>query len=485
MSDMGLSIVASGLNADTAELNTASNNLSNINTPGYATEQVNLSPEAANGPFGAGQGVLVGSVTRLSDAAYVAANIAAQGVQGAASQASTVMSSIESIFPEPSSTGLNSQLSTLWSDLSALSANPSQSGAQQAVVGAAQTVAGTISGSYSQLAQLGSSLQSQVGSGSNDGGWLAQANSLLTQVSRLNAGIVAGASGGQDVNSLIDQSITAVNKLAGLLGVSATTAPNGSISVYLNGVQLVGGDVAQTLSTTGSALTADFGIATANGVAVDAGGSIGANITAVNTTIPSYQSQLNPVADSLATSLNSLQGSGMAANGDPGSAIAGGYAGTVLPNIFVDNGSTAAYSVSSGSLNSAATIGVSPALSADSSLLATASAPGPANSNVIGTPTLDGTNAQAMAALATSASGPDVLYRTMIGALGTQSANASTVATTASNLATTASNNISAVSGVNMNNEELKVLAAQNDFQAISKVVNAITTSLQALMQAV
>jgi flagellar basal body rod protein FlgG len=47
MTDMGLSIAASGLAADTAELDTASNNLSNINTPGYAAEHVNLSPEGA------------------------------------------------------------------------------------------------------------------------------------------------------------------------------------------------------------------------------------------------------------------------------------------------------------------------------------------------------------------------------------------------------------------------------------------------------
>ena len=107
MSDFGLSIAASGLNADTAELDTASNNLSNINTPGYAQEVVNLSPEAAAGPLQAGRGVTVASVSELTDAVYESANVAAEGVQGAANQTNQVMTSIEAVFPEPSSDGLS------------------------------------------------------------------------------------------------------------------------------------------------------------------------------------------------------------------------------------------------------------------------------------------------------------------------------------------------------------------------------------------
>ena len=128
------------------------------------------------------------------------------------------MSSVESIFPEPSSTGIASQLSTLWSDLSTLASNANQVGAEQAVVGAAQSVATSISGSSTQLSQLASSLQSEVGSGADDGGTLATANSLLTEVAQLNARIVAGSAGGQDVNALSDESRSAVNQLASLLG---------------------------------------------------------------------------------------------------------------------------------------------------------------------------------------------------------------------------------------------------------------------------
>jgi len=483
MSDMGLSIAASGLAADTAALDTASNNLSNINTLGYAAEKVNLSPEAATGPLGAGQGVIVGSVSQLTDAVFSAANVAAEGIQGAATQTNHVLRSIESIFPEPSSTGIASQLSTLWSDLSALASNTNQAGSQQAVVGAAQSIAESISSSYTQLSQLSSSLQSQVGTGLNDGGTLAQANGLLQQVAQLNTVIVAGSVSGQDVNALSDKSAAAVNQLAGLLGVSTSRDAHGSVTVYLNGVQLVAGDVAQSLTTTGSAATTNLGIVTANGVALDAQGSIGATLTAVNTTIPTYEQHLNSVADSLATSLNALQANGMDANGEPGSAIAGG--GVSLPNIFVDGGSSNAYTTSTASFDSAATIRVSAALLATPALIATASAPGPTNSNVIGTPTLDGTNAQAMAALASSPTGPDLNYQVMIGALGSEAANASVASATASNLATTAASNLSSISGVNQNREEMNILAAQNAFQATSKVVSAITISFQSLLAAV
>jgi flagellar hook-associated protein 1 FlgK len=327
VSDFGLSIAASGLSADSAELDTASNNLSNINTPGYAQEVVDLSPEAAAGPLGAGRGVIVSSVSELTDAVYASANVAAEGVQGAASAANQVMTSIQTVFPEPSTDGLAAQLSTFWGDLSTLAANPNQAGAQETVAADADGLAESLNSSSTQLSELAASLQSGVGTGSGDGGTLAQANSLLGQVAQLNQGIVAGDSGGQNVNTLTDERRAAVDQLAGLLGISTSTAPNGALTVNSGGVQLVSGDVAQTLVSTGSAATTNLGVATSSGIALHIGGSIGASLTAVNSTLPGYQAQLSAVADSLAGSVNALQANGMAANGDPGAAIAGGYTG--------------------------------------------------------------------------------------------------------------------------------------------------------------
>ncbi len=482
MSDVGLSIAASGLAADSALLDAASNNLANINTPGYAREQVNLTPWAPGAMFQSGQGVMITSVSALTDAVYAAANIAAQGIQGGATQASQVMSSVESIFPEPNNNGIAAQLATFWSDLSKLAASPNQPGAQQVVASDALAVANTLNASSSQLSQLGTALQHEVGTGSGDGGSLSQANSLLSEVATLNQGIIAGTAAGQNVNALVDQQRAAVNTLAGMLGTTTSPQSNGSINVYLGGVQLVSGVVAQTLSATGSAATANLAVVIGSGVQVNAGGSVGSNLSAVNAILPGYQGQLSAIADSLATNLNTLQANGMAANGDPGSAIAGGFGGAILPNIFVNQGSASTYTPGS---NSAATITVSAALLANPSLIATAAAPGAGNSNVIGTPTLDGTNAQAMAALASSTSGPDSLYQSMIGALGNQAAGASSAATAATNLATTAANNVAGISGVNQNQEEVNILSAQNAFQAASKAIDAINASFQSLLAAV
>ena len=346
MSDFGLSIAASGLNADSAELDTASNNLSNINTPGYAQEVVNLAPEAAAGPLQAGRGVTVASVSELTDAVYESANVAAEGVQGAANTTNQVLASIETAFPEPSSDGLSAQLSTFWSDLSTLAANPNQAGAQQTVAADASGLAQALNNTSTQLSDLAASLQSEVGTGSGTSGTLAQANGLLSQVAQLNQGIVAGDSAGQNVNALSDERRSAVDQLAGLLGISTSTAPDGALTIYSGGVQLVSGNVAQTLVSTGSAATANLGVATSSGVALQPGGSIGASLTAVNTTLPGYQSQLSAVANALAGNLNTLQANGMAANGDPGAAIAGGFTGTVLPNVFVDQGSASTYTPS-------------------------------------------------------------------------------------------------------------------------------------------
>ena len=302
-------------------------------------------------------------------------------------------------------------------------------------------------------------------------------------MAQLNQGIVAGDSAGQNVNALSDERRSAVDQLAGLLGISTSTAPSGALTINSGGVQLVSGNVAETLMSTGSAATENLGIATSSGIALQPSGSIGADLTAVNTTLPGYQAQLSAVANALAGNLNTLQANGMDANGDPGSAIAGGYTGTVLPNIFVDQGSASTYTPSA---MSAATIAVSSAYLADPSLIATAAAPGPGNSqrhrhsrhSTARTrrrwrrwrarrpaPTRSTSRSSARSARRhPTRRAPRPPHRTW---------------------PPRRPSNLASISGVNQNQQEVDILSAQNAFQAASQAIDAINQSFQSLLQAV
>jgi flagellar hook-associated protein 1 FlgK len=481
MSDLSLQIAASGIEADQAELDTAANNLSNVSTPGYAEEVVNLQNITPSTTTGVGEGVAVRSVTEDGSALYDQLNLVSQGQLGSANEAASVQNLTQNVFPEPSTTGLQAQLSQLWTDMSTLATQPSNAGAQESVVQDASQVSQSLNGAWSQLSDVAQQLSNDLeGQGSTNGGFVGQANQLINQIATLNGDIVAGQNGGTDVNSLVDQRRQAVNQLGTLLGVRTTTEPDGTLTVTSGGIQLVNSTNAVDLQATGSAASGDLGVETTTGNVLPSGGQIGALLTGVNTTIPDYQSQLSSIADSLAQSLNTLQSNGVSAQGIPGATSSAGappYTGSLLPSIFVDNASSTTYTPGAGSAQS---IAVNPALLANPSLIATAS-----GTSTAGTATIDPTTAQAMAAVGQASGGPDDLYQTLIGLVGSQTAAANNNQTSAQALSDSTTAQLSSVEGVDTNQETVNMLSAQQAYQATAAVINSTTTALEALLAAV
>ncbi len=481
MSDLGLDIAASGLDAQQALLDTAAQNLSNVSTPGYAREMVNLSTIPSEYGTGVGQGVLVGSVTATTSALYESLANQATGQLGAANEAVSVQSAAQQAFPEPSSSGLSSQLDQLFANLSTLASEPSSPAAATAVVGTAQQVAATLNATSEQLASTSSELNADLqGTGVAGQGLLGQANGLINQIAQLNQGIIAGVGTGQNPNSLVDQRRQAVSQLAGLLGITTTPQSDGSLTVSVNGIELVSGTTATDLQVAGGGGGNPLQLQTQSGIGVNAGGQIGSLLTGVNTTLPGYQSQLSGVADALAGALNALQSGGVNAAGTPGptSAAAAGWGGALLPaNLFVNGGSTSAYTAGGAS---AASIAVNPSIVADPSLLATA-----AGTSTAGTPTIDATTSQAMAAVAQQANGPLQIYQSLVGLVGSQTQQANNDQTSAQALSASATSQLSGVEGVDSNEETIDVLGAQNAYQATASVVNSINQSFQSLLLAV
>ena len=481
MSDLTLQIAASGIEADEAELDTSAQNLSNVSTPGYAQEVVNLANTTPAATTGVGQGVSVQSVTENTSSLFDQLNLVSQGQLGFANEAASLQNLAQNAFPEPSTSGLSSQMSQLWTDLSTLATQPSSAAAQQTVVSDANQVSQTLNSTYSQLSDVAQQLSNDFeGQGTTSGGYLSQANQLLNQVATLNGDIVAGQNGGSNVNSLVDQRRQAVDQLGTLLGVRTTTEADGSMTVLSGGIQLVNDTTAVALQATGAASSADLAVETSAGNVLSAGGQIGALLTGVNSTIPQYQSQLSSVADSLATNLNTLQANGVSASGIPGaasSAAAPPYAGEVLPSIFVNNSSATTYTAGAGSAGS---ISVNPTLLENPSLLATAS-----GTQTAGVASIDPTTAQAMAALGQASGGPDDLYGTLVSLVGSQTSAANNDQTYAQSLSDSTTAQVSSVEGVDTNQETVNLLSAQQAYQAVAAVINSTTTALQALLEAV
>lgn len=484
MTQISFSIASSAFAAQSLAMDTVGQNIANSATPGYVREQAQLSAVGSVGAGGQGAGVQATAITQIHSALLDAAATAAQGAQGNLALTSQILQSAQSSFQEPSSSGLGAQLSTLWSSWSTLAGTPGDPTAQQQVVSAAQQVATTLNQDAANLTSLRSGLLQQLGTGASatpGTSLVSQANSLLGQVATLNQAVISQTGAGADTGPLIDQRSQLVQQLAGLLGVHATSQANGSLTVALGGLTLVQGTTATSLSASVSTAGTDPGAVTLNvgGQSLSAaGGSIGGALSLLNNQLypnnfpanpassphsQSYMVALDQVAASLASTVNSQQLAGVDPAGQPGQAL------------FVSS------STQSGAGVTAANIAVASTVQATPSLLATASGPG----TTPATPTLDGTNAQATAALATAANGADAAYRNLVGQVGSATQAVTSQYTAQQAITSQAQAAASSVSGVNANQEGVSLLAYQQAYQAATKFLSTVSTALDSLLQAV
>lgn len=452
MSDSGLSIAASGLEAQRAAMDATAENLANINTPGYLREQAQIITAPAGDPLGIGDGTMVTGVTQASNAVLAANALAAGGTSAAAIARQQTLTEIQAIFPEPSSAGLSNQLSTFWSAWDAVANNPSQIAPRTEVLNQAQNLAANLNQAAAQLAQTANNTTTQLDT------TIAQVNHLLTQVAALNQSIVTSQAAGTQPTSLIDQRNSLINELGSDIGVTTRTQADGSMNVYVGGLTLVQGNIADQVSRQGT--PPSLSIVSANSGAqlpVSAGATAGL-LGELNTDIPAFRAQLDGVAQQLATTVDTQLAAGYDAAGAPGAPMFTNSGGATSPV-------------------TAASIAVNPALIANPSLIAAASsATNGAN---------DGSNAAAMAQLFNAATGPDQSYRTMITDLGSKVQSVNSQVTTQSALSQSLQATLQSVTGVNSDQETVNMLSYQQAYQASAKVISTISSMVQSLLAAV
>ncbi len=448
MGDLALGIAGSALDAQQAVMDTISQNLANSSTTGYVSESANLSTLAGGDALGAGGGVQVSSVSQASDG-LLQTNV--QQTSGALAQSTAlqqVLTGAQSVFPEPGSNGLSAQLSSFWQAWDGIVQDPSASAPRAQVVDLAQNMATTLNQADGQITQLQTNAQSQLGS------VVGATNTLLSQVAGLNSQIVAAKGSGADANALIDQQNTLLNTLATDIGSVSRPAADGSVTVSVGGIMLVQGSTADTLQVSGTPGSMAITSTTSGATIPTTGGSASGLLAAINQYLPGYQSQLDAVANTLASTVNSQLAAGYPATGASGSA----------DPLFTGSG--------------AAGLTVNAAVAANPQLIAASA------TSTLPDATNDAGNAQAMANLYDVSGGPDQTYQAFIQGIGTQVQNVNNQVQAQTSVSNAAQANLQAVVGVDSNTQMVQMLATQQAFQASAQLITTVSSMMQSLLTA-
>ncbi len=172
---------ASGLMAAQIGLRTTSDNVSNVNTPGYVRKVLEQQQLVAGG---AGTGVSVSAIRRVTDSYLEKAATTATSDNGKWSVVSSYLDTAQSLFGDPSTTsGYFSRLDKVWSAFSATANDPTSSVLRGQAVTGVQDFLSETTRINDQVAEIRKTMSAQVS------GDIAKINDLLSQIDRLNADI--------------------------------------------------------------------------------------------------------------------------------------------------------------------------------------------------------------------------------------------------------------------------------------------------------
>lgn len=354
MGDM-LSTAVSGLLAFQTALETTSNNISNVNTPGYNDELTNFATASAtptaNGWIG--NGVTVTGVTNQYNQFLANQTNQATSAYNQFNTLSSLAANINNMFSDPS-TGLSATLQSFSNAVQTMANSPSDTAARQAVLNQAQTLISQFKSYQSSLDSLQSQVSSQVSAEAST------ITSLGQSIASLNQQIVAAEQNGagQAPNQLLDQQESLITQLSQHVNVNTVTQSDGSVSVFIgNGQPLVIGATSSTVSAGADQfnsgqpqLSLQTPTGSVNITGSISGGTLGGLLQFQDQMLTPGENALGQAAVTLSSLVNQQNQAGLDLNGAPGQALMSVGSPQVLAS--GNNGGTATVSASITDLSS-------------------------------------------------------------------------------------------------------------------------------------
>lgn len=310
------SIGLSGLNAAQNALNTTSNNISNVYTPGYNRELTILGQSRADA------GVQVNAIQRQFNQ-YVANQLnAATSASSALKTYENQISQIDNLLADREA-GLAPLMQSFFSSLEDLAGAPSDPAARQGLLGTANTLTAQFRAFDGYLQDMQEGINGQIKDE------VTQINNMTEQLATLNREIaLARARSGEAPNSLLNQRDQLVAELSERMDIRLDIQDGKSYNISLpNGQPLVSGtnhyrleamDAPNDPQRTVLGYRDSGGNLVALGENTIKGGTLGGLMTFRAETLDKTQNQIGQLAVSLAVGFNEQHRLGQDLDGNQG-----------------------------------------------------------------------------------------------------------------------------------------------------------------------
>ena len=239
-----ISNALSGTLAAQAALAVTSQNIANLQTPGYTRQGILLYAAAPTrtGPMGSGDGVQTPQLIRFADAYKSQQLWESASTQGRHAASQGYLTQLERVMGDDAST-INGGLDDFFASLNAASVEPTSAPLRQQVIASAEALTVRFNSMNQVLANQRFAITQQRAAA------LDQVNVLSAEIATLNGKIAGAGATGASPSALIDERDNRIDALAALAGLNVVDQPDGSRSVSLkNGTPLVVGTTAAKLS---------------------------------------------------------------------------------------------------------------------------------------------------------------------------------------------------------------------------------------------
>lgn len=314
MSGDGLNIALSGLVAFQRAISTTSNNIANVDTPGYSRQSIEFRPRGVggNGSGSQGAGVEVAGLRREHDAFLVGEVQLRSSENEAARIRNELADRVTELIGDPDA-GLPPAFDGILPAFEAAATNPASIADRNGFLITLRQATARLGTFSDTLSSLRNELYGRIDT------TLSDVNALSSRIADLNLSIVATDG---DASALRDTRDTLVNELSELVRVTTIESDDGALSVFMGGVQaLVVGGEASTLARTdsqplqisvlrrGASSDVSFAIT---------GGRLGGLVDGLQDEVETAQAGLDRLALGLVDALNEVHQRGLDLDGNAG-----------------------------------------------------------------------------------------------------------------------------------------------------------------------